>query len=267
MDTREPLPPLAPLEEACTVVLLRDGAAGLEVLMLERPGTSRSFAGAWVFPGGKVDPADRQGPGGTPLTGGRLPGGRLSAIQAADAAARTAGLREVLEETGQLLRSDSLVPLSQWTPMQRLPRRYRTWFFLAEAPSAQVRLNPGEHVDHAWLAPAAALARHARGEMQLVPPTWVTLHQLAGWATVGQALEAATAATPFSYNSHLLPPAMSPGVPAATGDGGVATPAAPSGVVWAGDEAYPEAGSEGTAGARHRLTMTKLPWVFERTGF
>jgi len=255
MNTHEPLPPLAPLEDACTVVLLRDGAAGLEVLMLERPGTSRSFAGAWVFPGGKVDPEDRQGPGG------RLPG-----VQLADDAARTAGLREVLEETGQLLRSDSLVPLSRWTPMQRLPRRFRTWFFLAETPSAQVRLNPGEHVDHAWLAPAEALARHARGEMQLVPPTWVTLHQLAGWATVGQALEAATAATPFSYNSHLLPPAMSPGVPAATGDGGVAASGAPSGVVWAGDEAYPEAGSEGAAGARHRLTMTKLPWVFERTG-
>ena len=43
---------LAPLEDACTVVLLRDGDAGLETLMLERPRTSRSFAGAWVFPGG-----------------------------------------------------------------------------------------------------------------------------------------------------------------------------------------------------------------------
>jgi len=256
---------LAPLEDACTVVLLRDGAAGLEVLMLERPGNSRAFAGAWVFPGGKVDAEDRVAPDGTELPGASHLAGAAAAADAA--AARVAGLREVREETGQQLRAGSVVQLSQWTPMQRLPRRFRTWFFLAEAPSPQVLLNPGEHVRHAWLVPSEALELHARGEMLLVPPTWVTLQQLSGWSSVGQALEAAAAATPFSYNSHLLRPAMSPGVLAATGDGGAAASGGPSGVVWAGDEAYPEAGGAGPAGARHRLTMTKLPWVFERTGF
>ncbi|WP_449374727.1 NUDIX domain-containing protein [Arthrobacter psychrolactophilus] len=81
--------PLAPLEDACTVVLLRDGVAGLETLMLERPQSSRTFGGAWVFPGGKVDAADR-------LDGN---GGTVDDFSAA----QRAGLRELAEETGQLL--------------------------------------------------------------------------------------------------------------------------------------------------------------------
>ena len=43
---------------AATVIVLREGATGPEVLMIERPDRG-SFAGAWVFPGGKVEPADR----------------------------------------------------------------------------------------------------------------------------------------------------------------------------------------------------------------
>jgi 8-oxo-dGTP pyrophosphatase MutT (NUDIX family) len=233
--------PLAPLEDACTVVLLRDGAAGLEVVMLERPRTSSAFAGAWVFPGGKVDPQDRVGPDGAALS---------------DAlAARTAGVREVAEETGQLLDPGRVAALSLWTPMQRLPRRFRTWFLIAEAPSSSVVLNPGEHEAFAWLAPADALGRHARGQMVLVPPTWVTLHQLGAFATAARALAQAASGTPFSYDSHLL-----------ADDGGPSSPGRPAGIVWAGDEAYPAGGDAAPPGGRHRLDMRALPWVFENTG-
>ena len=238
MDTNEAL---APLEDACTVVLLRDGAGGLEVLMLERPGTSSAFGGAWVFPGGKVDPEDRVGPNGD----------RLPDVLAALAA----GVREVAEETGQRLSPAALVPLSQWTPMQRLRRRFRTWFLLAAAPSSQVSLNPGEHEAFAWLAPAEALHRHAQGGMTLVPPTWVTLHGLCAFHTVAEALVHAAAGTPFSYDSHLLPD-----------DAGTPLAGKAAGVVWAGDEAYPGGGAAAPSGGRHRLDMTALPWVYERTG-
>lgn len=220
---------LAPLEDACTVVLLRDGDAGLETLMLERPRTSRSFAGAWVFPGGKVDAADRVTRDGAPLDD--------------FAAAQAAGLRELAEETGQLLPAGELAWLSQWTPMQALPRRFRAWFMLAPAASDAVVLNPEEHVRHAWLAPARALELHGEGEMVLVPPTWVTLHNLAAMESTAQALAAARAAEPIAYRTHLL-------------DG--------SGVMWAGDEAYPD--PPGGNGARHRLTMTGLPWIYEKNG-
>ncbi|ALE06850.1 hypothetical protein AL755_17595 [Arthrobacter sp. ERGS1:01] len=234
METEKPL---APLEDACTVVLLRDGAEALEVLMLERPGTSSSFAGAWVFPGGKVDPEDRVGADGAELAD--LP------------AAHVAGLREVAEETGLRLAPESLVWLSQWTPMQRLPRRFRTWFLIAAAPGAEVVLNPGEHENFAWLAPAEALRRHAAGSMTLAPPTWVTLHHLAEFGTAGDALAQAAASVPFAYESLLV-----------EGDAGASASGAQAGIMWHGDAEYP---GHAPVGARHRLTMTALPWVFEST--
>lgn len=241
---------LAPLEDACTVVIVRDGEKGLETLMLERPASSSSFGGAWVFPGGKVDPEDRVSPAG--------------AVLDELAAARVAGLRELHEETGQQLRPEELIWLSQWTPMQAIPRRFRTWFMLAPATTDEIVLNPAEHQRHAWLTPAQALAKHARGEMKLVPPTWVTLHNLDGVPSVQQALTGAREHAAFSYNTHLLLPQ----------DG-----SRPSGVLWAGDEAYPatdgtpDVSPDGTAGgtagvaagSRHRLTMTGLPWVFEHS--
>ena len=260
--------PLAPLEDACTVVLLRDGPSGLETLMLERPRKSRTFAGAWVFPGGKVDPGDRADDSGRALDD--------------LGAALAAGLRELAEETGQRLGRDELVRLSQWTPMQALPRRFRTWFMVAQAASDEVVVNPEEHERFEWMAPAEALARHAQGTMSLVPPTWVTLHGLSGMGTVGQALEAAGRRDPFSYQTHLLMPdaGTGPGGPGTDGPGREgAVPAGmahtvlpdvmgvrPVGVLWQGDENYPAAdGTPGQPGARHRLTMTGLPWIFEHT--
>lgn len=229
---------LAPLEDACTVVLLRDGDAGLETLMLERPQNSRAFGGAWVFPGGKVDAEDRVA--GT--------GGYLDDVTAA----KNAGLREVAEETGQQLRVSDLLWLSQWTPMQSLPRRFRTWFMLAPAESVTVELNPEEHSDYAWLTPSEALARHGRGEIKLVPPTWVTLHHLAGLDSLSHALADTKANRPFEYNTHLLPSERS------------ATESPLHGLMWPGDGAYPSL-PPAAPDARHRLLTAALPWSFEHT--
>lgn len=52
----------APAVDAATILLLRDGGPGLEVLLLERHIESDFAGGALVFPGGKVDPADRELP-------------------------------------------------------------------------------------------------------------------------------------------------------------------------------------------------------------
>src|SRR6185295_17054847 len=53
---REPAVP----RPAATVLLLRDGEAGLEVLMTRRSATASFAPGAYVFPGGVIDPADAQ---------------------------------------------------------------------------------------------------------------------------------------------------------------------------------------------------------------
>src|SRR5688500_13210336 len=76
---------------AATVVLLRDTDEGPEVLLLERPDRG-SFAGAWVFPGGKLDDADR-----------------LSPDEPEEHAARRAGVRETLEESGLVVDPEALV--------------------------------------------------------------------------------------------------------------------------------------------------------------
>ena len=120
------------MEAAATVVLLRDGAEGAEVLLLERPRDSGSFAGAWVFPGGKVDPQD--------YDGGEAETGRL--------AARRAGARETREETGLVLDAADLVELSCWIPPAEAPRRFHTWFFLGAAPEGM----PGSRRALLWAA-------------------------------------------------------------------------------------------------------------------
>src|SRR5688572_3122639 len=135
---------------AATVVLLREGQDGPEVLLIERPDRG-SFAGAWVFPGGKLDPSDRG-----PADEGTAP---------EEADSRRAAVRETREETGLEIAESDLVTLSCWDPPPGLPLRIRTWFFLGEAPAGDLTLEPGEAVAAEWIRPAEALARHARGEL------------------------------------------------------------------------------------------------------
>lgn len=228
---------------AATVVLLRDGREGLETLLLERPRGRGSFAGAWVFPGGRVDPEDYAH--GVPQDGS---GSAAEAEQATAAAVRSAAVRETEEETGLRLEPSSLVPLSCWLPPAEVPRRYRTWFFLAPASTGEIRLSPDEHVDSAWLSPAEALARHRRGQMDLVTPTWVTLHHLLPFSGSADALGTCADALPETFVSRQL----DSGAPDTTI------------VVWQDDADYPGGPRAGAAG-RHRLVMAGRNWRYERS--
>lgn len=168
------------LPVAGTAVILRDAPSGPEVLLIRRPDRG-SFAGAWVFPGGKVEDGDRVG----------------GADEMADA--QRAAIREIQEEVGLVV--TGLVPLSRWEPPEDVPTRIRTWFFLAEAQAGELRLSPDEVVDAVWIAPAQALARHATGELLLFPPTWVTLDRLTVFDDVAAAL--ATAGPLAEYSTRM----------------------------------------------------------------
>ncbi|KYJ99482.1 NUDIX domain-containing protein [Microbacterium sp. p3-SID338] len=152
---------------AGTVVLLRPSPGGFEVLLLRRPSRG-SFADAWVFPGGKVEPEDR----------------RAGAADVEDA--RRAAARETAEEVGLVV--DDLVPLSEWRPPAEAPVRIRTWFFLALAPDVEPSPAADEVVELAWVSPDTAFERHAAGEWRLFPPTWLTLHRLSAFTDVEAAL-------------------------------------------------------------------------------
>ncbi|WP_435743982.1 NUDIX hydrolase [Microbacterium sp. PMB16] len=164
------------LPVAGTVVLLRAADPGFEVLLIRRPDRG-SFAGAWVFPGGKVEAADRR------------PG------ESETEDARRAGIRETMEEVG--LSVDGLVPLSEWRPPLEAPTRIRTWFFLAMAPGDDPVPSADEVAETAWVSPAQALVHHAAGDWVLFPPTWITLHQLSVFADAESALASGGSAQLF----------------------------------------------------------------------
>ena len=155
------------LPVAGTAVILRDAADGIEVLLLRRPDRG-SFAGAWVFPGGMVEPGDRV----------------AGAAESEDAG--RAAVRETAEEVGLAL--EGLTLLSCWVPPAGIPKRVRTWFFAAADPGGAIRPAADEVVETRWLTPAAALAARDAGEIVLMPPTWRTLHALRGAAGAEQAL-------------------------------------------------------------------------------
>jgi 8-oxo-dGTP pyrophosphatase MutT (NUDIX family) len=218
------------------VIVLRDGVAGLEVLMLRRATTLAFAAGNWVFPGGRVEPGDlAAAPSG--------PGGYLGE----QAAARRAAAREAAEEAGIALDAASLVPLSHWLPPTTAPRRFSTWIFLASAdPTAAVEVDGGEITAHTWAHPADVLRRRDIGEVALMPPTWVSLWHVARYHSAAAALEAVHGSAPSVYRPRM-----------ATIDGITVS-------VYAEDADYHDATGAGD-GPRHRLILDPAGWRYERT--
>ena len=155
---------------SATVVLLRDGAQHLELLLLQRGGRD-GRTGPWVFPGGKVETVDVV----------EDPNSEESALRAA--------VRETREESGLSIRETGLRPISRWITPELAPKRFDTWFFLGTHERDEpVRVDGGEIVSHRWLSPQAALLAHEAREIQLAPPTFVTVTWLTDFGRAEQAL-------------------------------------------------------------------------------
>ena len=214
------IPPPIP---ASTVVLVRDGVDGLETLMLRR-NSRGAFGGMWVFPGGRIDPEDGEGEDG----------------------ARQAAARETHEEASLVIDPAALVPFAHWTPPPIAPKRFATWFFLASAPAGVVAVDGQEIHEHVWVHPDEAMRRRDAGEIELAPPTFVTLHQLAESPDVAHAL-AAAARGPVEYFATRI----------------VKGPTGELVAVWHGDAAY-DGDDLDLEGARHRLVMLPESWTYTR---
>jgi 8-oxo-dGTP pyrophosphatase MutT (NUDIX family) len=219
---------------AASVILVRDGEQGLEVLMLRRTAKASFAADAWVFPGGRVDPED----GDDPLS-----------LEAA----RTAAARETVEEAGLVVDRDDLIPYSQWCPPPESPRRFLTWFFVAAVPlKGEVTVDGGEITEHEWVRPAEAIAARDEGKVTLLPPTWLTLYDLMERGSVEAVLQRARDVTPPYFETHI---------------GFLTRPDDPEKqdvvALWEGDAGY-EARDPSVKGARHRLRMGEPPWLYER---
>ena len=146
---------------SATVVLVRDGNDGLEVLMVCRSKQVKHMGGMWVFPGGRVDPEDQR--------------------DGADEyrAALNAAIRETEEEAGLNIAADHLYYASHWTTPEGAKKRFATWFFIGVLEQDQeVVVDGGEISHHRWVKPSDALAEQSRGELHLMTPTYITLLEL-----------------------------------------------------------------------------------------
>lgn len=212
--------PIAEPKLAATVLLLREGAAGPEVFMVVRHGDIAFAGGALVFPGGRLDPADRTLAEAHGLAGdaGAL---RFAALREtfeesailltreaapADIAIRRSwqsalcsdaiGFAALLAEQGLAPAPEALVHFAHWITPPSRPKRFDTHFFLAVAPDAQEAAHDGgEAVDSVWIAPKLALAEADAGRRKLVVATRLNLMRLARFDSVAAILEHA-AATP-----------------------------------------------------------------------
>lgn len=89
-----------------------------------------------------------------------------------------------------------LVEWATWTPPSTAPIRHRTAFFLAPSAQGPVVVDDVEIEAAQWWTPTAALESHAAGALHLLPPTWITLHDLRTYRSIRRALDAATKDAP-----------------------------------------------------------------------
>ncbi|HTL85613.1 MAG TPA: NUDIX domain-containing protein [Acidimicrobiia bacterium] len=215
---------------AATVVVLRDGEHGLETLLARRSSKLAFHGGAWVFPGGRIDPEDyRDEP------------------QNIERAARYAAAREAKEEAGVDVDPEALVHVSNWTTPEISPKRFATWFFAGPVAGGTAVADGAETEQLQWFTPNGALSAHRAGEIELAPPQYVTLLGLRDYNTMADALTALDAADAIDYlpRFHFLD------------DGGALC-------VYDDDIAYNDLGNLDAPGPQHRLHLREGNWEYIR---
>ncbi|MEY4952569.1 MAG: hypothetical protein RL299_993 [Pseudomonadota bacterium] len=214
-DPEGEMPPATP---AATLVIFRHAADGgaPQILMVQRAKEMRFAGGAAVFPGGRVDDADR-------ALAAKLGASDEDAVD--ELAARIAAVRETLEETGLVvgihqqpdlatarhardlvlqtgelapalealgwtLDLDALVPFSRWRPKHREIRVFDTRFYLADLGTGAVELqvDDTENTHLFWASAEGALDLAERGEIKVIFPTRRNLERLAQFASYADAL-------------------------------------------------------------------------------
>jgi 8-oxo-dGTP pyrophosphatase MutT (NUDIX family) len=156
-------------------------------------------AGAWVFPGGRVDEADRRlaaedglDPAAVAairetLEETALPVGLLPRMTAGDALSMQAELvagkpfTELLRRAGLVFDAGALTPIARWVPKFHAVRRFDTLFFVASSPGDEFEPNviEGECSQAAWFSASRLLELDAEGKARLIFPTRRNLERLA----------------------------------------------------------------------------------------
>jgi 8-oxo-dGTP pyrophosphatase MutT (NUDIX family) len=234
-DAKKPASPLA----SATILLLRDGAHGIEVFMVKRHHQIDFASGALVFPGGKVDPHDRdpalrnhtdgaehlddlhlsltacairEGFEESGIILARKPGtgDYIDAAASAKLApwrpklnAGETGLVEFLSRENLRLACDALVPFAHWVTPTFMPKRFDTYFYLAATPPGQLGRHDGsESVDSVWVNPIEAIGDK---RWTIIFPTKMNLMKLGKAKTVAEAIANAKAAPIVTVEPKVVP--------------------------------------------------------------
>lgn len=105
---------------------------------------------------------------------------------------RSLGFADFLQRRELVLRGDLLRVWAHWITPEFEPRRYDTRFFLAALPAGQVTRDVSGEADRVtWMKPVEATAAVDGGRMAMLPPTYITLTELAGFPGAEQAFTAA----------------------------------------------------------------------------
>jgi 8-oxo-dGTP pyrophosphatase MutT (NUDIX family) len=215
--------------DAATLIVVRDhGPSELQVFCVERSAKSRFMGGAIVFPGGKLDDADKDPAWERLVTAPWVPRAPRSPIASDDATARAlaiAGCREALEEAailpvvGKRLDAETLLalrhelcekgaslralvaerelrldlsalrPFSRWVTPAAEARRFDARFYLVALPAGQEGAHDHKETTQSfWASPSEILKRFDEGTAQLAPPQHRLLSVLATVKNVAHAL-------------------------------------------------------------------------------
>lgn len=217
------------IRPAATVMLIRDTFPGIEVFVLRRVAAMAFAPGMTVFPGGGVDPTDRDGPLAWLGPGEGWWADHLHVEPVAARELLVAAVRELFEETGVLLagkslhgpigslddpvrlemidhrnslsaalaaaelqlRADLLRPWANWITPPGRTRRYDTFFFVAGLPAGQqAEMLTSEADLGQWRSPRALFAERDAGTTALMPPTVAMLNDLAEYDSVADVMTA-----------------------------------------------------------------------------
>lgn len=204
--------PKVSIRPAATILLVRDTPT-FEVLMVKRHHQIDFASGALVFPGGKThegdhDPAWAERAEGWASTvseqralriaaireayeetgillarnadGGAFRGDERAAVARDDIAADRRSFLDLVIELGLRIDLDTLTVFARWITPAMMPKRFDTWFYIADAPPDQLALCDGwETVDAEWISPQEALRLAAAGERTVIFPTRLNLQLLA----------------------------------------------------------------------------------------
>lgn len=216
---------------AATILLLRDGPDGLEVLMTRRSVTASFAPGVFVFPGGALDAADaserarrlsrvrpdqpddvrphsvaaiREAFEELGILLAYRPDGSMA--DATDVArvdrSRDADFFEQLEAGGYTMALDRVWWLCHWITDRDLPKRFDVRFFVAPVPPGQEPVaDEGEQFEPVWISPKQALERHERGDFDMIFPTVRTLRRLAQMPDVDAVLGSCSSDRPLWVSS------------------------------------------------------------------